>query len=179
ASQRRWMGWERKRGKLHELNRLLRDAKDTTFVAPPRMPPGVRYVLTLDADTRLPRDAARRLVGKMTYPLNRPRFDPRSGRVVEGYAVLQPRITATLPTGKEQSLFQKVFSTSGGLDPYAAAVSDVYQDLFGEGSYAGKGIYEVDLFEAALADRVRENTLLSNDLFEGIFASAGLVSGIA
>ncbi len=177
-SQRRWMGWERKRGKLHELNRLLRDAKDTTFVGQPRVPAGVRYVLTLDADTRLPRDAARRLVGKMAHPLNRPRFDSRTGRVMEGYAVLQPRITATLPTGKEQSLFQKIFSTSGGLDPYTAAVSDVYQDLFGEGSYAGKGIYDVDLFEAALADRVPENTLLSHDLFEGIFARAGLVSDI-
>src|SRR6185436_20665167 len=119
-----------------------------------------------------------RLVGKMAHPLNHPRFDPRTGRVVEGYAVLQPRITATLPTGKEQSLFQRIFSTSGGLDPYAAAVSDVYQDLFGEGSYAGKGIYDVDLFEAALADRVPENTLLSHDLFEGIFARAGLVSDI-
>ncbi len=181
-SQRRWMGWERKRGKLHELNRLLRGARDTTFITQGQnaacVPAGVRYVITLDADTRLPREAARRLVGKMAHPLNRPRFDPRTGRVVEGYAVLQPRITATLPTGKEQSLFQRLFSTSGGIDPYTAAVSDVYQDLFGEGSYAGKGIYDVDLFEAALADRVPENTLLSHDLFEGIFARAGLVSDI-
>ncbi len=180
ANQKLWMGWERKRGKLHELNRLLRGATDTTFVGLDRIrvPTGVRYVITLDADTRLPRDAARRLVGKMAHPLNRPRFDARTGRVAEGYAVLQPRITATLPTGKEQSVFQKIFSTSGGIDPYAAAVSDVYQDLFGEGSYAGKGIYDVDLFEAALADRVPENTLLSHDLFEGIFARAGLVSDI-
>ncbi|MFM9862292.1 MAG: GH36-type glycosyl hydrolase domain-containing protein [Micropepsaceae bacterium] len=178
--QKLWMGWERKRGKLHELNRLLRGATDTTFMGLDhiRVPTGVRYVITLDADTRLPRDAARRLVGKMAHPLNRPRFDARTGRVAEGYAVLQPRITATLPTGKEQSVFQKIFSTSGGIDPYAAAVSDVYQDLFGEGSYAGKGIYDVDLFEAALADRVPENTLLSHDLFEGIFARAGLVSDI-
>ncbi len=180
GSQKRWMGWERKRGKLHELNRLLRGATDTTFVGQHigNLPPSVRYVITLDADTRLPRGAARRLVGKMAHPLNRPRFDLRTGRVVEGYAVLQPRITATLPTGKEQSLFQHVFSTNGGLDPYTSAVSDVYQDLFGEGSYAGKGIYDVDLFEAALADRVPENTLLSHDLFEGIFARAGLVSDI-
>lgn len=182
ASQKRWMGWERKRGKLHELNRLLRGATDTTFIdhgaTSARVPANVRYVITLDADTRLPRDAARRLVGKMAHPLNRPRFDARTGRVMEGYAVLQPRITATLPTGKEQSLFQNIFSSTGGLDPYTAAVSDVYQDLFGEGSYAGKGIYDVDLFEAALADRVPENTLLSHDLFEGIFARAGLVSDI-
>lgn len=182
AAEKRWMGWERKRGKLHELNRLLRGAADTTFVAHDKgainVPPGIRFVITLDADTRLPRDAARRLIGKMAHALNRPRFDPRKGRVVEGYAILQPRITATLPTGKEQSLFQRLFSTSGGIDPYTAAVSDVYQDLFDEGSYAGKGIYDVDVFEAALSERVPENTLLSHDLFEGIFARAGLVSDI-
>ena len=176
------MGWERKRGKLHELNRLLRGATDTTFLAvggrPPVVPSGVRYVITLDADTRLPRGAARRLVGKMAHPLNRPRLDPRTGRVVEGYAVLQPRVTPALPTGREGSLFQRVFSGPCGIDPYAFAVSDVYQDLFGEGSYTGKGIYDVDVFEAALEGRVPESTLLSHDLLEGIFARAGLVSDI-
>jgi cyclic beta-1,2-glucan synthetase len=180
--QRQWMGWERKRGKLHELNRLLRGATDTTFCGldgrAPEVPPGVRYVITLDADTRLPRDTARRLVGKMAHPLNHPRFDAASGRVVEGYAVLQPRVAASLPVGREGSLFQRVFSSPSGIDPYAAAVSDVYQDLFGEGSYAGKGIYDVDAFEAALAGRVPDGTLLSHDLFEGIFARAGLVSDV-
>ncbi len=181
-SQRAWMGWERKRGKLHELNRLLRGAVDTDFHdairRAPEVPPGVRYVITLDADTRLPRDTARRLVGKMAHPLNRPRFDAESGRVVEGYAVLQPRVAPSLPVGREGSIFQRVFSSTSGIDPYAAAVSDVYQDLFGEGSYAGKGIYDVDAFEAALAGRVPDGTLLSHDLFEGIFARAGLVSDI-
>ncbi len=180
--QSQWMGWERKRGKLHELNRLLRGASDTTFCDTgghaPEVPAGVRYVITLDADTRLPRDTARRLVGKMAHPLNRPRFDATSGRVVEGYAVLQPRVTPSLPVGREGSLFQRVFSSARGIDPYAAAVSDVYQDLFGQGSYAGKGIYDVDAFEAALAGRVADGTLLSHDLFEGIFARAGLVSDI-
>ena len=114
----------------------------------------------------------------MAHPLNRPRLDPRTGRVVEGYAVLQPRVTPSLPIGREGSLFQRVFSGPGGMDPYAFAVSDVYQDLFGEGSYTGKGIYDVDAFEAALEGRVPENTLLSHDLFEGIFARAGLVSDI-
>ncbi len=178
----KWMGWERKRGKLHELNRLLRGATDTTFLAvggrPPVVPSGVRYVITLDADTRLPRGAARRLVGKMAHPLNRPRLDPRTGRVVEGYAVLQPRVTPALPTGREGSLFQRVFSGPCGIDPYAFPISDVYQDLFGEGSYTGKGIYDVDVFEAALEGRVPESTLLSHDLLEGIFARAGLVSDI-
>ncbi len=176
------MGWERKRGKLHELNRLLRGATDTTFCGiegrAPAVPSGVRYVITLDADTRLPRDTARRLVGKMAHPLNRPRFDATVGRVVEGYAVLQPRVAPSLPVGREGSLFQRVFSSASGLDPYAAAVSDVYQDLFGQGSYAGKGIYDVDAFEAALAGRVADGALLSHDLFEGIFARAGLVSDI-
>jgi len=178
----KWMGWERKRGKLHELNRLLRGATDTTFQAvdgrPPQVPANVRYVITLDADTRLPRDAAARLVGKMAHPLNRPVFDKTAQRVVDGYAILQPRVTPALPLRREGTLYQKVFSGPGGLDPYAAAVSDVYQDLFGEGSYTGKGIYDVDAFEAALAGRVPENTLLSHDLFEGIYARAGLVTDI-
>jgi cyclic beta-1,2-glucan synthetase len=182
ASEGKWIGWERKRGKLHELNRLLRGATDTTFVAsggrPPNVPPDVRYVITLDADTRLPRGAARRLVGKMAHPLNHPRFDPGSGRVVEGYAILQPRVTPALPTGREGSLFQRVFSGPSGIDPYAFAVSDVYQDLLGEGSYTGKGIYDVDAFEAALEGRIPDGTLLSHDLLEGVFARSGLVSDI-
>ncbi len=180
--QQRWIGWERKRGKLHELNQLLRGATDTTFVSVggPLLtrPAGVRYVITLDADTRMPRETARRLVGKMAHALNQPRFDPVTRRVVEGYGVLQPRVTPSLPIGREGSLFQRIFSSMSGIDPYAAAVSDVYQDLFGEGSYTGKGIYDVDAFEAALEGRVRENTLLSHDLFEGTFARAGLASDI-
>ena len=114
----------------------------------------------------------------MAHPLNRPRFDPGVGRVVEGYALLQPRVTPTLPTDREGSLFQRISSGPAGIDPYASAVSDVYQDLFGEGSYIGKGIYDVDAFEAALDGRVPENALLSHDLFEGIFARAGLVTDI-
>jgi len=182
AGEKRWMGWERKRGKLHELNRLLRGAIDTTFVVPagPRaeLPGGIRYVITLDADTRLPRDSARRLIGKMAHPLNRPRFDAATGQVLDGYAVLQPRVAPSLPTGREGSRFQRAFSSASGIDPYAAAVSDVYQDLFGEGSYAGKGIYDIDAFEAALAGRVPDGSLLSHDLFEGLYARAGLVSDI-
>jgi hypothetical protein len=181
-SQRKWIGWERKRGKLHEFNRLLRGATDTTFVStagrPPVVSAGVRYVIILDADTRLPRGAAKQLIGKMAHPLNRPTLDLHSSRVIDGYAVLQPRVTPSLPTGREGSLFQRVFSNTSGMDSYACAVSDVYQDLFGEGSYCGKGIYDVDLFEAALAGRIPENTLLSHDLLEGIFARTGLVSDI-
>jgi cyclic beta-1,2-glucan synthetase len=173
-----WIGWERKRGKLSELNRLLRGASDTTFIDPPTLPPDTRYVITLDADTRLPRETVPRLIGKMAHPLNRPRLDPVLRRVVEGYGLLQPRVTPSLPISSEGSLFLRIFSSAAGIDPYAAAVSDVYQDLFGEGTYTGKGIYDVDAFEAALAGRVPESAVLSHDLFEGIFARAGLASDV-
>ena len=114
----------------------------------------------------------------MAHPLNRPRLDAAESRVVEGYGVLQPRVTPSLPVGAEGSLFQRIFSSNSGIDPYSSAVSDVYQDLFGEGSYSGKGIYDIDAFEAALQGRVPDNTMLSHDLFEGVFARSGLVSDI-
>ncbi|HLJ59115.1 MAG TPA: glucoamylase family protein [bacterium] len=177
-----WMGWERKRGKLRELNQVLRGGANTTFVPvggrPVPTPLGVRYVITLDADTRLPRGAACRLVGTMAHPLNHPSFSARAGRVVEGYGIVQPRITPSLPVDHEGSLFQTIFSGPSGVDPYASAVSDVYQDLFREGSYTGKGIYDVDAFETALAGKMPDNALLSHDLFEGIFARVALASDI-
>lgn len=182
ASEGKWMGWERKRGKLRELNRLLRGAIDTSFMTSeghtPHLPANVRYIITLDADTKLPRDAALRLIGKMAHPLNVPKFDTIKQRVTDGYGILQPRVTPSLSIRGEGSLYQRVFSSPGGMDPYAAAISDVYQDLFGEGSFTGKGIYDIDAFEASLADRIPENTMLSHDLFEGIFARAGLASDI-
>ena len=144
----------------------------------PFVPPAVRYVITLDSDTRLPREAASRLIGKMAHPLNAPRYDPQSRAVVDGYAILQPRVTASLPIGREGSVFQRVFSNITGINAYDTAAADVYQDLFGAGSYSGKGIYDVDAFEASLSGRVPEGTLLSHDLFEGSFARAGLVSDI-
>ena len=180
--EQKWMGWERKRGKLHEFNQLLRGSESTTFMPieghPPECVTGVRYVITLDADTRLPRGTAARLVGTMAHPLNRPKFSADLGRVVDGYSIVQPRITPSLPTEREGSLFQKIFSGPSGIDPYASAVSDVYQDLFREGSYTGKGIYDIDAFEMALAGKVKENTLLSHDLLEGIFARAALATDI-
>ena len=181
-SERKWMGWERKRGKLHELNLLLRGRTDTTFVPAgslnPEKIPGVRYVITLDADTRVPRGAVARLVGTMAHPLNQPEYSARAGRIVDGYSIVQPRITPTLPANLDGSLFQRIFSGPSGMDPYAFAVSDVYQDLFGEGSFTGKGIYDIDAFEQALDSKVLENTLLSHDLLEGIFARAALASDI-
>lgn len=181
-SQRKWMGWERKRGKLEELNRFLRGNSETSFIPVggrnPEIVSGVRYVLTLDADTRVPRGAVARLVGTMAHPLNQPKFNEREGRVVDGYGIVQPRITPTLPSNRDGSLFQGIFSGPSGMDPYAFAVSDVYQDLFGEGSYTGKGIYDVDAFDEALDSKVQDNTLLSHDLLEGIFARAALASDI-
>ena len=176
----KWLGWERKRGKLQEFNRLLRGARDTTFIvatADQKSLADVRYVITLDSDTQLPRDAARRLVGTITHPLNRPQFDRATGRVVKGYAILQPRVSISLPSAS-RSRFARVFSGNTGIDPYTTAVSDVYQDLFGEGSYTGKGLYDVDAFEAALEGRVPENALLSHDLFESLYARAALVTDI-
>lgn len=183
ASEASYIGWERKRGKLHQLNLLLRavgtgGAAACGFFNTGSVPQGVRYVITLDADTRLPRDCVRKLIGKMAHPLNKAHFDAKSGRVTEGYGVLQPRVTPSLPVGEAGSMYQRVFSTQNGIDPYAAAVSDVYQDMFDEGSFAGKGIYDVDAFEAALKERVPESTMLSHDLFEGVFARAALVSDV-
>ncbi|MFP3341447.1 glucoamylase family protein [Halomonas sp. SIMBA_159] len=178
AREQCWMGWERKRGKLRELNRLLRGATDTTFIDPPLMPSGVHYVITLDADTRLPRGAASKLIGKLAHPLNQPRLDLRQQRVVEGYAILQPRVTQSLPMSGSGSTYQRLCSAPGGIEPYAAAISDLYQDLVGEGSYAGKGIYHIDAFEASLTGRIPDNSLLSHDMFEGVYARAGLASDI-
>ena len=139
----------------------------------------IRFVITLDADTRLPRDSARRLVGKMAHPLNRPRFDtPHRARDRRLRGAAAASRTLACPLAAKDRAFQRVFSSASGIDPYAAAISDVYQDLFGEGSYAGKGIYHIDAFEAALAGRVPDDALLSHDLFEGIFARAGLVTDI-
>src|SRR5437660_1366400 len=176
----KWIGWERKRGKLREFNRLLRGARDTSFVvvtASEELLAQIRYVITLDSDTQLPRDAARRLIGTALHPLNQPRFEAAAERVVDGYAIMQPRVSISLESAS-RSTFARIFSGNTGIDPYTTAASDVYQDLFGEGIYTGKGLYEVDSFERALADRVPENALLSHDLFESIFARAALVSDI-
>jgi cyclic beta-1,2-glucan synthetase len=175
-----WMGWERKRGKLTEFNRLLRGATDTSYTVlsgDPASLPHTRYVITLDADTQMPREAARRLVATLAHPLNRPRFDPAQGRVVAGYGVLQPRVSLSL-LAATRSLFAKILASSAGLDPYTTAVSDVYQDLFGRGTYTGKGVYDVDAFEAAVGATFPENHILSHDLIEGNYARCGLVTDI-
>ena len=175
-----FMGWERKRGKLEELNRLLRGATDTSFnlvVGERDLLPGVRYCITLDSDTRLPREAARALIGIIVHPLNRARIDHALGRVVEGYGILQPRVSVTMASAAG-SLFARLYAGHTGVDPYTTAVSDTYQDLFAEGIFTGKGLYDVDAFSAALEGRVPENALLSHDLFEGIYARTALVTDV-
>ncbi len=184
---RRWnpkegvfMGWERKRGKIEEFNRLLRGATDTSFtvcLGNLAVLPSVRNVLTLDADSRLPRNAARSLIGIISHPLNRPVFDPAVGRVTQGFAILQPRISVT-HSSVAGSLFARVYAGHTGVDPYTTAVSDTYQDLFGEGIFTGKGLYDVDAFNAAVEGRVPENALLSHDLFEGLHARTALVTDV-
>ena len=175
-----WMGWERKRGKIEEFNRLLRGAMDTSFVVQigtTEILPSVRYCLTLDADTRLPRDAARKLVGVISHPLNRPQIDPATRRVTRGYGILQPRVSVTMSSAAG-SLFARIYAGHTGVDPYTTAVSDLYQDLFDEGIFTGKGLYDIDAFMAALENRVPENAVLSHDLFEGLHARTALVSDL-
>jgi cyclic beta-1,2-glucan synthetase len=182
--ERLWMGYERKRGKLAALNSLLRG--DTfghrgdhfsLVVGKTSILTGVKYVITLDTDTQLPRDSAWQFVGTMAHPLNRARFDEDKQRVTDGYGILQPRVAVTLP-GTNRSRYARLWGSEPGIDPYTRAVSDVYQDLFGEGSYIGKGIYDVDAFERSLHGRFPENRILSHDLLEGCYARAGLLSDV-
>jgi len=174
-----WMGHERKRGKLAALNAFLRRGSADAFsevVGDASQLSNVRYVITLDTDTQLPRDAAREMVGAMAHTLNRPVFDPRKCRVVDGYGIMQPRVSVSLPSAK-RSLFVRLFAGDPGVDPYTRVVSDVYQDLFGEGSFVGKGIYDVDAFEKTCGD-FPENTILSHDLLEGSHARSALLSDV-
>ncbi|MHB9156308.1 MAG: glycosyltransferase family protein, partial [Endomicrobiales bacterium] len=180
AQERTWMGYERKRGKLSDLNSLLRGGGKDRFSAVIGDPAGlqdVKYVITLDADTRMPRDVARDLAGTIAHPLNRPVYDEKKQRVTAGYGILQPRVEASYP-GDNPSLFVKVYGGETGIDPYTKAVSDVYQDLFHEGSFIGKGLYDVDAFERSLEGRFPENLILSHDLLEGCYARSALVSDV-
>lgn len=180
-----WMGWERKRGKLTEFNRLLRPCDDddspakafSTVVARRELLFAIKYVITLDSDTALPRGAARLMVGTMDHPLNKPVWDEKRRRVTEGYGILQPRVGIDLPSARA-SFYSRLGSGEPGIDPYTRAVSDVYQDAFNEGSFIGKGIYAADIFEQACGDRFAENTILSHDLIESAFARSALVSDV-
>ncbi|MGB5472482.1 MAG: glucoamylase family protein, partial [Gammaproteobacteria bacterium] len=178
--ERVWMGYERKRGKLEQFNALLRGGEPTAFsdiVGDTSILASIKYVITLDTDTQLPRDAARTLTGNIAHPLNRPVYDANKGRIVEGYAILQPRASISL-TSAGQSHFTKLFAGESGIDPYTREVSDVYQDVFGEGSFIGKGIYDVDAFRQAVDGRFPENLILSHDLLESGYARSALVTDV-
>jgi cellobiose phosphorylase len=179
-AEQMWMGYERKRGKLEELNSFLRGRPGDHFscvVGNTAILRGVRYVITLDTDTLLPRDSVWQFVGAMAHPLNRPVYDDAKRRVTKGYGILQPRVAVTLP-GTNHSRYARLWGGEPGIDPYTRAVSDVYQDAFGEGSFIGKGIYEVDTFEQILDGRFPENRILSHDLIEGCYARSALLSDV-
>jgi cyclic beta-1,2-glucan synthetase len=184
VGERVWMGYERKRGKLADLNWLLRRGASESAAERFSLVIGnldalanIRYVMTLDTDTQLPRDAVGELVGTMAHPLNRPGYDAVRQRVTRGYGILQPRVSPSLP-GTNRSIYARLHSGDSGIDPYTRTVSDVYQDLFGEGSFIGKGIYDVDAFEQSMNGRFPENRILSHDLLEGCYARSGLVSDV-
>ena len=175
-----WIGWERKRGKLEEFNRLVAGEKKTTFslqVGDLSILPKVKFVITIDSDTILPRESARRLIGTLAHPLNRAVFASDTNEVIAGYTVLQPRLQVR-PVVANQSIFTQIYSGDTTIDLYSRAVSDVYQDLFQEGNYVGKGIYDVAAFARSTRDRAPENSVLSHDLFEGLSGRAGLVTDI-
>ncbi len=175
-----WLGWERKRGKLADFNRFLLEEFDDSFdtiVGELSFLSDVKYVITVDADTIIPRDSANSLIATIAHPLNKAEFKQGTTQVINGYTILQPR-TEVKPTSVIKSIFTHVFAGDLGLDLYTRAVSDIYQDLFGEGIYVGKGIYDVEAFERSLKGKAPQNALLSHDLFEGLHGRAGLVTDV-
>ncbi len=180
SREKQWMGYERKRGKLADLNSYLRGDSGDRFsiiAGNTALLKDVKYVITLDTDTYLPRDAARKFAGTMAHPLNRPCFDEVKRRVVRGYGILQPRVSVNMEN-TIRSRYARLYGSEPGIDPYTRTVSDVYQDLFLEGSFIGKGIYDIDAFELALKGRLPENLVLSHDLLEGCYARSGLMSDV-
>jgi cellobiose phosphorylase len=178
--ERKWMGYERKRGKLSDLNKLLRGNSENDFsivIANLDFLQSVKYVITLDADTQLPRETAWEIVGTIAHPLNKGVYDENKQRVIKGYGILQPRVSVSMPDAGS-SRFARLHGNEPGIDPYTRSVSDVYQDLFHEGSFIGKGVYDVDLFERTFSGRFPDNQILSHDLLEGCYARSGLISDI-
>ncbi len=178
--ENKWIGWERKRGKLMEFNAFLRGNENTSYnviSSNAEMLRSVKYVITLDSDTKLPRDSAKKLIGAMAHPLNTAVINYSKKTVNRGYGLMQPRIGVSILSANK-TLFSKIFSGETGIDMYSTAVSDVYQDLFGEGIFTGKGIYDVDVFNYMLKDEIPENTVLSHDLLEGAYVRTALVTDV-
>ncbi|MBC3796902.1 GH36-type glycosyl hydrolase domain-containing protein [Acetobacterium tundrae] len=176
----KWIGWERKRGALMEFNDLILGATDTSFsYVSSKNPPfsNVKYIITLDSDTILPMGMAKKMIATMAHPLNRPVIDKERGVVVEGYGLMQPRVEVDNESSN-RSLFSRIFTGQEGIDPYATAISDVYQDLFGEGIFVGKGIYDLTVFQSIMKDAIPDNTILSHDLLEGSYVRTGLVTDL-
>jgi cyclic beta-1,2-glucan synthetase len=176
-TENRWIGWERKRGKLEELNRFLNGEELGHLVQAGSAPPAIRYVITLDADTQLPHGSALRLIETISHPLNAVELSPDRRNRMRGYSIIQPRVSITLPSATA-SRFSRLFTDAKGADPYCQAVSDLYQDLFGEAIYHGKGIYDVQAFHHILSARFPEQRLLSHDLIEGSYVGVGLATDI-
>lgn len=175
-----WLGWERKRGKLMEFNALLRGNSETsynTLSGSTVKLQDIKYVITLDADTQLPRDTAKKLIGAMRHVLNKAVVDANSRKVTRGYGIMQPRISIDTVSANK-TFYSKIFSGETGIDTYSTAISDTYQDLFGEGIYTGKGIYDIDTFESAIDGKIKENSVLSHDLIEGAYARCALVTDV-
>ena len=180
TQEKKWMGYERKRGKLGALNAVLRGKGRDAFmliIADEKVLLSVKYIITLDTDTQLPRDVAWKMIGTMAHPLNHALYSEEKKRVIDGYSILQPRVSNSLPLF-ESSMYARIHGNEPGTDPYTRAISDVYQDLFYEGSFIGKGIYDIDAFEKALDDRFPENRILSHDLLEGCYSRSGLMSDV-
>ena len=178
--EKKWMGFERKRGKLSALNALLRERGRNDFsvvIGDRNILTNIKYVITLDSDTQLPRESIRKFIATMAHPLNQAIYDPNKKRVTIGYGILQPRVEPSIPR-TTLSLYLRMQGNLSGIDPYTKVSSDVYQDLFGEGSFIGKGIYDVDVFEQALDGRFPENRILSHDLLEGCYVRSGLLSDV-
>ena len=180
AQENVYMGYERKRGKLAALNSFLRGSHLDDFsliIGNTELLSQVKYIITLDTDTQLPRDAAQQLVGVMAHPLNRPVWDESKDRIVDGYGILQPRISATV-ISTNRSVYARLFGGESGIDPYTRAISDIYQDLFSQGSFIGKGIYDLDAFEQSVNNKFPQNSILSHDLLEGCYARSGLLTDV-
>ena len=174
--EKKWMGYERKRGKLSALNAFLRERGRNDFslvVGDQDILTNIKYVITLDSDTQLPRESVWKFIATMAHPLNHPVYDPNKKRVTDGYGILQPRVEPSIPK-TAVSLYLRMQGNLSGIDPYTQVSSDVYQDLFGEGSFIGKGIYDVDVFEQVLDGGFPENRILSHDLLEGCYVRSGL-----
>lgn len=180
-SEQRWMGWERKRGKLEQLIAALVRQRLDGFIdlgETSRLASGVQYIVTLDSDTQLPPGTLRELVGVAAHPCNQPQLDASGRQVIAGYAILQPHLATPLPTHHEFTFFHWLFAGQCGVDAYSASSSEVYQDLFAEGSFNGKGLLHVQAMYAVLVGRFPEGRVLSHDLLEGALARCAVVTDI-